>query len=793
MALAILSWQETNDESNVFDIDIGITNRYYRYEIGNKSTRRSNGLKRLATSAVRSSLLGPLPKESLGRKSLVIPNAQLDRTNRYVQLTSFRTAQCDGPALSVIVEVPVAGLQRERDRTTTLALSLENEMHTRTDTDEHVETIAFAIKEAAPIDMEMAIAMAPSWLRKVGNIAKKATAVINNPQAQNALKQAGNFLANPQKQQMLMNAGTSLLSGLGQTNQQTLNTEAIEQLLNHLVQKSESVEQLLNTLIQRGGVGGAGLMPLQQPMLATGLVPTPGLPRQQVGRRLPVNTTNLANRQMQQVQLKQAQLQQRQPVTLRRNKTPTISRARSLSLAASMPTAGATSQPMALPALAALPSLLGSAGSLFGGAGGASGLMGAAAGGAGNLPALMPLLQQVLTPETVQMLLQTMSPSKLLGAITDGLTQIFKVNLEYTKQNQDHLEKLMANSGDAAMEQWAYGQAVIDTLTGSSQALDFRRVGRVRLEFDAVIPVMLHGRSRVLYHQDRDIAFPITVETPRSIAKGIVQLLVKDPETLDILIEKKYRVEDVDTGSLEVTPQLTRDDLEILKPNEDYLVMVALIWQGRSKREPRTRRIGTSMTQMMTLMRDYCFDRIEGQEETVALREVDRYRAFWHQVWQGQLSSRRRRVTLDCKYYYSFDRDRTDLARMETLTRIQRVSETSHEGQMKTGLVLNPERLNELLGQISDHPPLDEEQLAALLNSDNMNLFNALARTKVNFKGARGTIVALWVYPEFKISRIILKQASKINDNGQVTELEEYPVYFPMPAKAHFIGVSDDD
>lgn len=781
MALAILTWREADDESNHFDIDIGISNRYYRYEIGDKSIRRASGLKRLADPTMTSPLLGPLPEESLGRKTLEIPNEKLDRAHRYVQLFSFRTAQLDGPALSAIVAVPAAGLRRKNDDSTALALALEEDMPSPSVVQPPVEVVAFAYKEAPSVAMDTALAgaMAGGWLGKLGNIAKKATAVVSNPLAQKALKQAGNFLANPQKQQMLMNAGSSLLGGLGQTGQQALNTEAIEQLLNHLIQKSESMERMLNTLLMQRNAVGSGLTqaPLQQPMLANRMAPTQGFPVQQVGGRLPnssaINTANIANKQMQQVQMRKAPLQSGRP-PLNRAMKPTLSRARSLSVAASAPAAETYTEEMALPALAALPGLLGG-------------------GGAGGMAGLMPLLQQVLTPETVQMVMQTLSPAKLLGAVTDGITQISKVNLEHKKQDQGHMENLIANSGDAAMEQWAYGQALVNALAGSHQALEYRRVGRVRLEFAEVTPLMLHGRSRVLYHQDHDISFPLTLDTHRPIAKGTLQLLVKDPETLEILIERKYRVEDVEAGPLAVTPKLSREDLEMLEPNEDYLVTVALIWRGSSKRDRRQRRIGTSMIQMITLVRDYCFDRIEGQKESVALRDVDRYRAYWHKVWQGQLSSGRRRLKLDCKYYYTLERDRTVLAKMETLTRIQRVGDTRHEGQLKAGLVLNPERLNELLGQISDHSPLDEEQLAALLNSDNIGLFNSVARTEVRFKGRRGDGVALWVYPEFKISRVLLKKAAEINDNGHVTELEEYPAHFPIPAKAHFIGVSDDD
>lgn len=798
MALAILRWQDTDDESLHFDIDIGITNRYYRYDIGDGSVRRFNGLKQIEDPIFTSPLLGPLPEESLGRKALAIPKAQFDREHRYIQLFSFRTARLEGPALSEIVEVPITNLQRpassqkrRRHLPTAVSLSLENAMYPETIEDPPVEVVAFSYREAPSVSTAMAFKGLSSVIGKLTPLAKKAATAVTSPQAQNALKQAGSFLKNPQNQQMLMNAGTALLPQTGQTGQQALNTQALMQLLMNFLNQSGGMGLPQAGLPQAGlpqvGVPqqlmpGAGTMPAMtgvgNPMMAAGT-----LPAQQIGSQLPsssaVNSAVLAKQQLQQAQLQRGQ------TAVKNYRTQKLSRARSLSTATSVP----YTEQMAFPALAALPGLLGGAGAA-GATGGSSALMGGA-----NMASLMPLLQQVLTPETVQMLLQNISPTKLLGAVTDSVTQVAKVSLEDKKQDQQHIEKLIANVDDTAMEKWAYSSAVVNALAGSPEEIDYRRVGRVRLDFMAVTPLMLHGRSRVLYHQDYDIAFPLKLETPRPINKGVLQLLVKDPETLEILIETKYKVEDLAGGPLEVVPTLSREQLETLEPNEDYLVTVVLAWKGRSQRNStrrRKKRMGTSMTQMITLMRDYCFDRIEGQSETVALDDVDRYRAYWHKVWQGQLSRQRRRLTLECKYYYTLERDRTILARMETLTRIGQTSDTRQEGQLKAGMMLNPERLNDLLGQISDHEPLDDEQLAALFNADNISLFNALARTEVTFKGRRGSTVALWVYPEFKIQRILLKQASDIDENGHVTELVEAPVYFPMPAKAHFIGVSDD-
>ncbi|MDJ0702776.1 MAG: hypothetical protein QNJ46_05800 [Leptolyngbyaceae cyanobacterium MO_188.B28] len=819
MALANLTWRGADAEYNHFDIDIGVANEYYLYKIGDHSIRRFRGLKQLAAPTFTSPLIGPLSVTSLGRKTLEIPNHQLDRTHRYIQLFSFRTAQLDGPALSDIVEVPVAGLPPDRDfshkglrhRPTAQSLGLEDSMPQQTVDQPPVEVVAFAYKEAPPVNTAMALSGLSSVIGRLTPLAKKAAAVVTSPQAQNALKKAGGFLANPQNQQMLMNAGTTLLANTGGPGQQGMNTQALIQLLMNFLSQSGALPTGLpqmGTPVTPGtpimpAMTGANLMgtpTLQQtPMPQTPIIGGGTFPSQTNGFQQFHASAGKTAPLLTQQKLTQTPLRQGQPSRVNPHGRQNFSRARSLSGAASAKS-GSYTQEMAFPAVAALPSLLGGLGGAgAAGAGGASSLMGSA-GGMGGLTALMPLLQQVMTPQTVQMLLQNLSPAKLLGAVTEGVTQVAKVNLEDKKQDQGHIEKLIANAADPAMEKWAYGQAVVNALARSPHVIEYQRVGRVRLDFANVTPLMLHGRSRVLYHQDRDLALPLTVETPRPIARGLLQVLVKDPETLEILIEEKYVVKDITAGPLEVVPRISREQLEQLTPNEDYLVTVVLAWTGRSRRQReeqrtgrrRRKRLGSSMTQMITLVRDYCFDRIEGQAETVALNDVDRYRAYWHKVWQGRLSKQRRRLTLDCKYYYALERDRAVLARMETVTRIQQVSDTRQEGQLKAGIMLNPERLNELLGQISNHPSLNEEQLAALFNSDNISLFNAIAHTEVKFKGRRGGAVALWIYPEFKIQRILLKQAAKIDDDGHVTELTEFPVHFPIPAKAHFIGVSDE-
>lgn len=139
------------------------------------------------------------------------------------------------------------------------------------------------------------------------------------------------------------------------------------------------------------------------------------------------------------------------------------------------------------------------------------------------------------------------------------------------------------------MQVWlAFQEALLtNAFSTATVAVPYQRVMAVELSFEEGSPVMLQGRSRPIYHQNQDIAFPLAVETPRPIRDAAVQLLVKHLETLEILIEQKERVGDIDTGRLDVIPMLSQEQLKALSPNQEYLVCAVLLWSGRDKRTKR--------------------------------------------------------------------------------------------------------------------------------------------------------------------------------------------------------------
>jgi len=130
------------------------------------------------------------------------------------------------------------------------------------------------------------------------------------------------------------------------------------------------------------------------------------------------------------------------------------------------------------------------------------------------LPALAPLLQQVLNPQTIQTVLD--APNRATQTVLNGLLDLGKLGLKEQQQLNEHLERLNPGVRDPGLE------ALLASMSlGLAQAAadDYARVGSVSIDFELGPAVSLAGQERVVYRAGRPLAFPLTVETPSRVLK----------------------------------------------------------------------------------------------------------------------------------------------------------------------------------------------------------------------------------------------------------------------------------
>jgi hypothetical protein len=335
----------------------------------------------------------------------------------------------------------------------------------------------------------------------------------------------------------------------------------------------------------------------------------------------------------------------------------------------------------------------------------------------------------------------------------------------------------------------AHLNAVSQSLSETTILPSYRRVEPVQVRFAPQTPIMLRGRERTVYHADapQGIAFPLTVETPRPIRSATLYLLIKEAETLRVVAEKRWEVANVGTGALPNVPRLSTGEMGALVPGAEYLVCAYLVWQTK-----QGERIGASRTQSVHMVGEYTYQGVETGGEIVPLNDVEKFRPYWHKVWQESFTREKRRWEWDCKYYYALHTEGGASERLETVTEEVPGGGRRVEGRLKSGLRVSVSELNALLPQISSYPALNAAQLEALSAPSAVAAFGRAARSKARFRGSEGDSVALWVYPEMRIQPVVLLRVGVPNGNGLVTELAEETVHFPIPALAHFVGVSTE-
>ena len=402
------------------------------------------------------------------------------------------------------------------------------------------------------------------------------------------------------------------------------------------------------------------------------------------------------------------------------------------------------------------------------------------------LPALMPLLEKVLTPETIKAVLDHTDPTKIIGAVKETVTEVGKLGLEHDKQEMEHLRALNPMGVHGAVDDLlkdmglSASLAVADAEESGGPA--YRRVESVELSFANVSPVMIHGRSRVCYRAGDEIAFPLDLKTPRPVANARLSLVVKDPASRKVLVRKQFTVPQAAAGRLATRVALGKNDIAPLKSGEEYLVCAYLIWPNARKKP-----IGTSRSQLITVLDEYIFDRVE-DGKVVPLNDVSKYRPFWHKVWQGSFSKELFKVDFEGKYYYVLDPSQTVNTPIETTTTYGKDEGHVKRGRLQSGMNTTIGALNALLPQLSTGKSLGEAQLSALASSDFVTRFNCAARFSATLSGKAGMSGAIWIYPEVRLNELVLYRAASTDADGHVRELTEERVHFPMPVTIHVIG-----
>jgi hypothetical protein len=397
------------------------------------------------------------------------------------------------------------------------------------------------------------------------------------------------------------------------------------------------------------------------------------------------------------------------------------------------------------------------------------------------LPALMPLLQQVLSPETIGKVLD--HPQKMIGAVTDSVAKLGELGIKSHEQDLQHLRALNPGTGPAVD---SLLESMSMSIRENRKLIAYQLLKTVKIKFKNVVTVDCEGNNCVVYSFGATLGFPVDIQTPKAIGNCMVQLSVKDVKTSEILLIKNFRYQTAEAVG-GTYPLLSPEDYKGLASNNDYLVCVSLIFKNKKKEN-----VGAYASEVIHFSNSHLFASIKGRGPGIPLNDVQLHRAFWHKLWQTKFSKEVLRFKIQMKYYYVLTDQQEGVGRMETVTRPVKSEDKFEQSMfMKSGVKINLEDLNKLIPQISGNKMLNDDQLKALKSPGFLSSYNTMAQDVIKINGFENEICMLWAFPELSFHEVILKKISKTNELGMVTELTNDIVLFPLPVSLYCIAAKN--
>ena len=404
------------------------------------------------------------------------------------------------------------------------------------------------------------------------------------------------------------------------------------------------------------------------------------------------------------------------------------------------------------------------------------------------LPALMPVIEKVLSPEMINAVGE--QPVKLFNAIADA-------GLKNTKQELDHLEKINPGVDDPAFDMIAASMSI-----KKSVGLKAKFSNAYAIEFADVKMIPVGGKDKVVYDRRQKIHIPIKITSQAGkgrnqaqIPKAIFQLIIQDGHSMNVLLEKKFKLKDITPGSAVSGIELSSDELKKLPLNRDLKLELAFNWKKGESTQ------GTFKNHYFWLSDGYVYQR-SGRtiKQHFALNDVSRFRNYWHKIWEGGPETHDRwNIDFECKYYYTLNDKDASIRKMETKRKTVADSATEDgkdyrrkvKAKLKSGMEVSLAAYNELLS-LHQQPPLSAAQLNAFVGQEFTKEAATAARVSVDFKGKRGQTAALWTYPEGNIQSYILGKVTTVDPSGMITAAQEEEVFFPKFSTVHFIGTKSE-
>lgn len=409
------------------------------------------------------------------------------------------------------------------------------------------------------------------------------------------------------------------------------------------------------------------------------------------------------------------------------------------------------------------------------------------------LPALMPVLEKVLNPQMIEAIGN--QPTKLFKAVGDTLLKMDEQEIKHLEainpgvDSADDLAKLLQGMSIST----AHKEDLIKFELIKNLNLKF--IGTRTVNFKGKQRVLYSKKSRISLPYRLETISGNTLQ--KVLNKSIIQIVIKDAQTMKLVFRKNINLLDVNIGNDIKEAFLLPEEIAQIPCNTELKLELSHIWKSNKNKNIGVFKCHY-VHFLDSYLFDRIGEAIANP---IPLNDINIHRKFWHKIWEGGFSkSNRWEVAFDLKYFYLLNNKEDGIARLETRKQITQdnVEEGQEhpkrrkiQAKLKSGLELSLNSINELLALLNQET-LEEPLIKILLNSSLEKEFQQVARQRVEMKGREGDTATLWSYPEISLHKLYLSKEGKTDEMGQVVLLEPIEKTIPKPTLIHFIGTKSE-
>jgi hypothetical protein len=323
------------------------------------------------------------------------------------------------------------------------------------------------------------------------------------------------------------------------------------------------------------------------------------------------------------------------------------------------------------------------------------------------------------------------------------------------------------------------------------------------LSFETAAKISISGKDYAVYNRNSDIKLKLKLNVvepaPKNpLPKAIIKFCFKDNSNKKVL-EKVFKEKNI-APNTPLEFNFTSTETKVIPGNTPVNVYAEMKWLTSQNKEHST--FGYSD---IILAGDYIYkEQGEGLIGEKELTDMNIYRSFWNKVWESPVLDKIKsdsegmkkslwELNANLKYSFAYSAENQSNGLMETKMLVgekdpDSLKETV-DGRMKAGIEISISELNKLCALWDKQPVLTPEKLNALKTEPFMKNNASELIYNIKLKGRANERGIVWVVPILKLFNFTLNKIKSIDQWGQVTEVEEEKIQFPLPVSARILGI----